>query len=192
MGTAGKTGVLIAIRRFVRERRGISAVEFALLLPVMLTLFLGGTELTQGITIKRKTTIATRAIGDMVAQAINITDAEMQGIFQATAAVIAPYSAGNYKIIVSSIGIDAAGTAKVIWSDATNGATPRERDSEVTLPDGLNQFPNTTLIWAEGEYGYTPAIGYMITGEMKLRDHVYLRPRLRSCVRRETGGQAYC
>ena len=95
MGTAGKTGVLIAIRRFVRERRGISAVEFALLLPVMLTLFLGGTELTQGITIKRKTTIATRAIGDMVAQAINITDAEMQGIFQATAAVIAPCSAGN-------------------------------------------------------------------------------------------------
>src|SRR5688572_9758585 len=69
-------GFLIAIRRFVRDRRGVSVLEFALILPVMLTLFLGGTEVTQGITIKRKTTIVTRSLADLVAQDFSVNDAE--------------------------------------------------------------------------------------------------------------------
>ena len=67
------SGFLTTVRRLIRERRGVSAVEFALLLPFMLTLYLGGTEITQAITIKRKTTIVTRTIGDFVAQAAQST-----------------------------------------------------------------------------------------------------------------------
>jgi Flp pilus assembly protein TadG len=178
------TGILRAIRRFRRERRGVSAVEFALLLPVMLTCYLGGTEVTQGITIKRKTTIATRTIGDLVAQDVSITNAEMTAIFAATAAVVAPYPSANLKIVVSSITIDANNIARVTWSDASPGATARVPNSTVTLPTGLNQFVNTTLIWAEAEYTYTPPIGYVITGSMTLTDKLYLRPRLVNAIAR--------
>jgi Flp pilus assembly protein TadG len=192
MKDAAGTGILRSIRRFARETHGISAVEFALLLPLMLTLYLGGTEITQGITIKRKTIIATRAIGDLVSQATNITDAQMQTIFDATTAVLALYSSGNFKVIVSSVGIDGSGNAKIIWSEATGGATAHAANDPVTLPTGLNAFPNTSLIWAEGEYDYTPAIGYVITGQLTLKDHLYLRPRLKGFVCRETGGQTTC
>jgi Flp pilus assembly protein TadG len=192
MASARNTGILIALRRFFRDRRGISAVEFALLLPVMLTLFLGGTEVTQGITVKRKTTIVTRSLGDLVAQETSITNAEMTSIFQATAAIVAPFSSVNLKVIISSISIDGENVAKIVWSDATNGATAHTAGQEITLPEGLNQFPNTTLIWAEAEYEYTPTIGYVISGMVPLKDHVYLRPRLVRCVERDKGAQKFC
>ena len=192
MAPASFNGILVPLRRFLRYRRGISVVEFALLLPVMLTLFLGGTEVTQGITVKRKTTIVTRSLGDLVAQDTSITDAEMTTIFQAIGAIVAPFSATNLKVILSSIAIDENNAAKIVWSDATNGATAHAPGMEITLPEGLNQFPNTTLIWAEAQYDYTPAIGYVITGVVALKDHVYLRPRLVSCVKRVKGAQEFC
>lgn len=192
MSAGNPTGFLMPMRRFLRDRRGLSAIEFALLLPVMLTLFLGGTEITQGITIKRKTTIVTRTIGDLVSQDTSVTNGEMNSIFLASAAVLAPFSAGNLKLIVSSIGINADGVAKIVWSDASTGATARSRGDVITLPEGLANFPNTTLIWAEAQYDYTPTVGYVITGSLPLKDHLYLRPRLVSKVCREKGGQTYC
>ena len=187
MSTASRKGILLTIRRFVRERRAVSAVEFALLVPIMVTLFLGGTEITQGITIKRKTTIATRTIGDLVAQDTSITNGEMATILAATSSVLAPFSAANLKMVISSVAIDANNIATVVWSDAGSGATARVVGTPVTLPTGLNAFPNTTLIWAEAEYTYTPTIGYTITGSLALKDKVYLRPRLVAKVCRETG-----
>ena len=39
-----------------RDQRGISVVEFALLLPLMVTLYLGVVEISQGISADRKVT----------------------------------------------------------------------------------------------------------------------------------------
>jgi Flp pilus assembly protein TadG len=182
-------GFLISLRRLMRENRGISAVEFALLVPIMVTLFVGGTEITQGITIKRKTTIATRAIADLVAQASTISNDDMTAIFAASSKVVAPYSASNLKFVVSSIRIGADGTSTVVWSDAYNGGTAKTVGDPVTLPTGLNAFTNTTLIWTEAEYRYTPTIGYVLSGPVDLKDKLYLRPRLVSTVCRINGAQ---
>lgn len=181
------SGFLTTVRRLIRERRGVSAVEFALLLPFMLTLYLGGTEITQAITIKRKTTIVTRTIGDFVAQSSTINNAQMLNIMNATKAVVSPYAQGNLKIVVTSVGIDGANNATVVWSDATANGTAKTPGTSVTLPTGLNAFPNTTVIWTEAEYVYTPAVGWLITGNMTLGDHMYMRPRLVAKVCRDTG-----
>lgn len=163
------------MRRLSRDRRGVSAVEFAMILPLMITLYLGGVEVTQGVTIDRKNTMVTRAIGDLVSQGVNISNAEMNGIFEAARAVVSPYPNANLKMIVSSVEINGQGQARISWSEARN-ATARAVGTPVTLPQGLN-IANTTLIWAESEYSYTPAIGYMITGTMPLKDQIYMRPR---------------
>lgn len=182
-------GLLTALRRFVRERRGVSAVEFALILPIMIMLFVGGSEVTQGITIKRKVTIATRTIADLVSQASSVSDAELEAIFDATSSVLAPYSDSPFKMTVTNVYIGDDGNASVVWSAAHNGATARSTGESVTLPNGLNAFANTSLLWAETEYTYTPTIGYVISGSIDLKDKLYLRPRLAPCVKRVTGGQ---
>jgi Flp pilus assembly protein TadG len=202
-----RKGIRYAIRRYSRETRAISAVEFALLTPLMLTLLLGGTELTEAITIKRKTILATRTIGDLVSQSTSISNTDMTAIFNAAQSVLSPFSSTNLKIKVSSVGIDNNGNAKIIWSDAAGGATPNTVGSSVTLPAGKdvngNDAPslglkNASIIWAEGEYDYTPLFGYIFTqvifpdGVVPLKDHVYLRPRLNNYVCRNTGSQNYC
>ena len=57
-----------ALRRFARDRDGVSATEFALILPIMLTLYIGSVELGDGIAINFKTTLAARTVADVASQ----------------------------------------------------------------------------------------------------------------------------
>jgi Flp pilus assembly protein TadG len=177
------------VRRLLRDQRGISAVEFAMLLPLMVTLYLGGVEVSQAVAVDRKVTLVARTLGDLVAQATNVTTSDVTNILAASAAIVIPYNDSKLKITVSSVKIDSTGVAKIAWSDTKNG-TARTVGSTVTLPAALNTN-STWLIWSEAQYAYTPTIGYVITGTMNLKDQIYMRPRLSDCVTR-TGVVTSC
>jgi Flp pilus assembly protein TadG len=164
------------------DQRGVSAVEFAMLLPLMLSLYFGTVEVSQGIAADRKITLTARTIGDLVSQVQSIGTPEMTNALNAAAAVIAPFPTSNLEVTVSSIKIDPAGKATVDWSDTLNG-TARAKGSTVTLPAALN-VPNTSLIWSEVQYTYKPVIGYVVTGTLTLKDQIYMRPRLSDLVKR--------
>src|SRR4051812_6496823 len=170
------------VAKFAQDRRGVSAVEFAMLLPLMITLYLGSVEISQGIGIDRKVTLTTRTVADLASQVSSINNADMTNMLNASAAVIAPYDTSKLKVTVSAVTIDSSGVAKVAWSDTLNG-TKRAVGATVTLPAALN-VANTTLIWSEVAYSYTPAIGYVITGTLNLSDQIYMRPRLSDTVTR--------
>jgi Flp pilus assembly protein TadG len=159
-----------------RDDRGVSAVEFAMLLPLMLTLYLGTVEISQGIAADRKVTLTARSVGDLVAQLTKINSAEMTNSLNAAATVMAPFPTGNLKVVVSSVLIDANGKATIDWSKTLNGAA-RSAGSTVTLPAAL-VVPNSSLIWSEVQYTYKPVIGYVISGTLTLKDQIYMRPRL--------------
>jgi Flp pilus assembly protein TadG len=167
---------------FKKDERGVSAVEFAMLLPLMITLYLGSVEISQGVGIDRKVTLTTRTVADLASQVSSINNADMTNMLNATAAVIAPYDQSKLKVTVSAVTIDGNGAAKVAWSDTLNG-TKHAVNSTVTLPAALN-VPNTTLIWSEVSYSYTPTIGYVITGTLNLSDQIWMRPRLSDTVTR--------
>jgi Flp pilus assembly protein TadG len=171
-----------AISRLACDQRGVSAVEFAMLLPLMLTLYLGTVEISQGIAVDRKVTLTARTVADLVSQTTSIDNAGMTNSLNAGTAVIVPYEPGKLSIVVSSVTVDAAGKATVAWSDAFNGA-PRSKGSTVTLPPALN-IPNSSLIWSEAQYSYTPTIGYILSGTLLLKDQIYMRPRLSDSVTR--------
>ena len=168
------------LRRFLRDKRGVSAVEFATLLPLMITLYLGGVEVSSAIAVDRKVTQVARTLGDLVAQSTSINATDMTNILNAASSVVQPYSPSLIKVTVSRVDIDANAVAKVVWSKTLNGSA-RAAGSTVTLPAALNTA-NTSLIWAESQYGYTPTIGYVITGTMTLKDQIYMRPRLSDTV----------
>jgi Flp pilus assembly protein TadG len=170
------------IAGFAQDRRGVSAVEFAMLLPLMVTLYLGAVEISQGVSIDRKVTLTTRTVADLASQVSSINNADMTNMLNATSAVVAPFDASKLKVVVSAVTIDNNGTAKVVWSDTRNG-TARGVGSTVTLPTALN-VNNTTLIWSEVTYAYTPTIGYVVTGTLNLADQIFMRPRLSDTVTR--------
>jgi Flp pilus assembly protein TadG len=169
-----------ALARFAHDRRGVSAVEFAMLLPLMITLYLGSVEISQGVGIDRKVTMVSRTVADLASQVSTIASTDMSNILNASSSVVAPYDATKLKVTVSAVTIDSGAVAKIAWSCTLNG-TKRAVGSTVTLPAALN-VASTTLIWSEVSYAYTPVIGYVVTGTLNLADQIYMRPRVSDTV----------
>src|SRR5436190_23947801 len=108
------------LRGLIRDQRGVSAVEFAMLLPLMITLYLGAVEISQGVGIDRKVTLTTRTVADLASQVSSINNADMTNLLNASASVILPYDTTKLKVTVSDITIDSNGTAKIVSIDMLN------------------------------------------------------------------------
>jgi Flp pilus assembly protein TadG len=163
------------LTRFAKERRGLAALEFAMLLPMMMTLFLGSVEITTGVAIHRKVTLTARTIADLSSQFSIIANSDMSNILNSSSDVIFPYAAANLQSVVSELAVNAQGQATVVWSDTLNG-TARTVGSVVTIPTNL-AVPNTYLLLGEASYSYTPSYAYVVTGTLTLSDQIYMRPR---------------
>jgi Flp pilus assembly protein TadG len=168
--------------RFAEERRGIAAVEFAMLLPIMMTLFLGSVEITTAVAVQRKVTLTARALSDLSSQFTTIADSDMTNILNAASDIIAPYASNKLASVVSELSINAQGQATVVWSDTLNG-TARTVGSTVTIPSNL-AIANTYLILGEAQYKYSPPYGYVVTGTLTLSDQIYMRPRQANSIAR--------
>lgn len=168
------TGLL---RSFRRNRDGASAVEFAILAPIMISLYFGLVEVTDGISANRKVTLTAGALANLTAQASTITAGGMTNILNATAAIIKPYSVGNLTATITCVKIDGDSKATVAWSATLNG-TVRTAGTTVTLPAAALAIPNTSLVWSEVSYNYTPIVGYTITGTLSLSDQMFMSPRI--------------
>ncbi len=176
-----------SLRRFADEESGVSAVEFAVLLPLMLTLYLGGVEVTQAVSADRKVTLIAHAVADLTAQASGVATADMQNIMTAGSAIAWPYNTANLTMVVSSVLIDANGNATVDWSYASAGATKRSGNVTTSIPAPLVTACKTapqpcSLVWGEATYTYRPQVGYVITGPLPFGDQIFMRPRLSNCV----------
>ncbi len=161
--------------RFADDRRGVSAVEFALIAPVMIAILFGIIEVSLLLTADRKVTRATNAIADLVAQDDIITADEMTDIFTATSTIMQPYDVSGLQMRVTSVVMAANGNVAVDWSEGKN-RTPRAPGSNVVLPNGLLQ-PNTSIIMAEVDYGYVSTLGTFLSSPINLSEVFYLRPR---------------
>ena len=147
------------LKRLLAGQDGVAAVEFALILPVMLLMYIGSAELTKGILVNRKVTIATRSIADLLAQtqSSQVTDSTITQIFSAANAVMGPDSAG-LKMTLSSIkfvlqsGSTTNYDAKTMWSVTTTGNTLRPCNVILTKDTSTTLTPASTTVPA-GFYG---------------------------------------
>lgn len=170
------------LRRFARNRKGIAAVEFAAILPAMLSLYVGAAELGDGFAIQFKAALVARTVTDLASQYVSINNSDMSGILGASSQVIAPYAAANMTVTLSEITTDAKGNATVTWSDSLHG-TPRPVGSTVTLPSNL-QTANITILYGEVTYPYTPPVGYVFTGTININENQFFYPRLSATITR--------
>lgn len=160
--------------RFCRDKHGVSAVEFALIAPLMIALYFGCVEISDGVAANRKVSLVAAAVANLAAQVSTINASDMSNILDASSAIISPYAASNLTITVSCIKIDGNKNATVKWSE-TRGGT--RLTGAVTLPAAL-QVADTQLLFAQASYAYTPIVGYTITGTLTLSDQMYMAPRI--------------
>ena len=176
-------------RAFAAHQQGTSVVEFALLLPLMLTMYFGSIEVTDAISADRQITLVAGTVADIAAQYQTVTVTDVNNILAAASAVLAPFSVANVKVTLSSVQIDANGNATVDWSATLHGS---QRTGTVTnaIPTAL-RVANTSVVWGEATYAYKPVIGWVVTGTLNLANQIFMRPRLSQCVK-YTGVSTLC
>ena len=169
-------------QRFLAATEAVAAVEFAVLLPLLLLVLFGTIEFGTAIVIKSKLRAAASTVTEIANQYTTIQNSEMTAILGAAAAIITPYSISSASVLMSEITISSQGKATITWSDALNG-TARAPGSVMTVPSGI-AIPNTVLLLGEVSYLYTPAFGYAMTGTMTLSENLYAMPRSGAAITR--------
>ena len=166
--------------KWLADSRGVAAVEFALIIPLMLVLFFGTNELSSGVAVDRKVTLMARTLSDLTSQNVSVSDTQLTNFFNASSAIMTPYSSTPVKATISELYVDPNTLqARVQWS---KGAAVRATGSAVAIPTAL-QVGGTYLLYSEVTYKFIPTIGYVMakTG-INLSDFAYTRPRQSLCV----------
>jgi len=166
--------------RLLTDRSGLAAVEFAIMIPLMMALFFGTVEFSNGVAIDRKVTLVARTLSDLTSQSTSATNTDFTNFTITAKAIMTPYSSTPLISTVSELYIDPTSlAARVQWS---KGSSPRAVSSTVSVPAAL-KVAGTYLIYSEVSYNYVPAVGYvMMSSGINLSDHTFTRPRQSLCV----------
>jgi Flp pilus assembly protein TadG len=170
--------MLTRLRTFRRDKSGLAAVEFALILPLMIAMFFGVEELSQALACRANVVNVASTTADLVAQQSATTAADLQNTFLAANAILYPYDPSVAQITLTSVVYDPATgsltSGKVAWSK-TKGGTAHAPGTTMALPAGL-MVANQSVIVAEISYPYTsPTVKFVTNRTWK--NTFYAKPR---------------
>jgi Flp pilus assembly protein TadG len=164
------------LRALAKDRRGASAVEFALMIPFLLIVYLGGVQTFQAVAAYRKLSDATVELANVTAQYQALSSTDLANIFSATSQIMTPYPTGNMTMVLSIIKTNASNSACVYSSTPYNGGTALRAGAAFTPPAGL-MTANSTYILVQTSYLFTPTLAYGVIGNTTMTDHMYMEPR---------------
>jgi Flp pilus assembly protein TadG len=158
------------------DERGVSAVEFALLAPVLIGLYFGLAELCQAFMAEKRMTHVSSMVADLVSQEETVTTANLDDIFQISDLIMEPFPTITLEQRVSSVTLT-SGVARVDWSRSDGeDMLAYDPQSTVTLPAGLIE-EGQSVIMAEAVYEYQSPVGKLLPGDTTFTSTYYLRPR---------------
>lgn len=180
------------LQRFLKQQHGLAVVEFAMILPVLMTCFYGCIEVTRYILVTQKIEKLAHTTADVTAQSKAVTIASMVQILNATDDVMEPYTFNgpNGRVIISSLYRSAnptsppsTSTAKVNWQYSGGGTlTAVSRIGDINaapiMPGGFTFAERDNVIAAEVFYRFAPLISTRFFGTVTIYRSAFYKPRL--------------
>ncbi|MDQ0455424.1 TadE/TadG family type IV pilus assembly protein [Rhizobium paknamense] len=169
------------LRCFLRDRSGMGAVEFAIVVPILLVLYLSAFELTVALSVSKRATASAGAIADIVARQTSVTKSFLATMPDVLTAMFVPFKTTGYTMKITGIKIDSNTQATVSWSWAQDGSKPYAVGSSVTMPTGM-AVANSFFIHAEVTVPhqlvtYLPGLAGSTAATITLGDDYYYRQR---------------
>ncbi|MEL6287789.1 MAG: TadE/TadG family type IV pilus assembly protein [Pseudomonadota bacterium] len=184
------------LARFRNCVKGMAAVEFGLLIPVLATFWLGSNEFGQALMIDRRVTSTASMVADLVAQSDVLTQEELDGYLEVADTVMAPalmslYKPQSMKLTLVNISKDSDGNLSVEWSRQKVGNSISQAPEFPVGPIEAQQIDpsfdanivleDSQQIISIAEYDYQPEVSKYIVrdlgGTLKLKEVFYLAPR---------------
>lgn len=185
--------ILDKVRRFARDGRGVAALEFALIVPLLLCLYFVTMEVAQAIEANKKVGRAASMAADLVAQMPEIPQSELEGIMRIGEATMQPYNRSTLDITITAIEVtnDATPKVQVVWEGKLVDGEYEEGVAKGTaitnLPPAL-KIKGSFLIRTEATLAYEPVITWAASAKttlglaaafdgISMKETYYLRPR---------------
>jgi len=181
-----------AAARFLHDKRGIAALEFALVVPLMLAMYLGTIEISSAVAINRKISRVASTVADLVTQQDAVNKDELDSIMEIGEAVLFPYQTRKPDIWITGINVDSSYPkgGKVAWSRRDDKGNPQSgapKGDDTFVPPDL-RIDDTFLIRVDAKIDYVPVVGWVIgdtigtkeggVGVLPMSERYFLRPRL--------------
>jgi Flp pilus assembly protein TadG len=164
-------------RRFWRDRRGVAALEFALLAPILVGLYLSAVEVTLALQAQRRMAHMASAMADMTSQTRVITTAQLDDVMQAGSVMAYPLPTAPLGQRIASLTASSSGAISVDWVRTRNF----DSVAAPSVPAGFLK-PNESAIVADTIYDYPSVFTVVLPALMRFQRHAYLRPRLSETV----------
>ena len=153
-------------------------------MPLLLTLYLGSVDLSQGIAADRKLASVAGAVGDLVAQTRdNLPQDTLDDYFSASQAIMLPFDGGQTAMLVTVVRVGTNGDATVHVSRGRNGATGLAQGAPFVLPDDIRSLAaGSFVVVSEAWYTYNPIIGYVMDAPINLYKQFFFMPRFGEAI----------
>lgn len=192
------SGLLRQARHLFLDRRGIAAVEFAFIAPLLLSMYFVTMEVSQGIEANKKVGRIGSMVADLVTQQSSVKLEDVKAIMDIGQSILQPYSRSKPTIIITAINVSYSPSpvATVAWSvKMENGiyTRPFTPGSPASIPDDLmfdqGTIERTFLIRVESDLAYKPVITWSASGKpalglaaafdgISMSETYYMRPRM--------------
>jgi len=168
------------LRKFLSDRCGLGAVEFALIAPILLLIYLGSVDLADGVDTNRKVSRSASVLADLVARQLSVTKKDLDDMFNIGRASLLPYGGTSSKIRITAIRINGTANAgnlepEVDWSYANIANFAAEKGRVRDLPPSLVR-EGSYFIKVDVELDYKPFNAW-ISKSIPMSETYYLAPR---------------
>jgi len=179
------------LARFHREQRGVAAIEFALILPILALLALGCFEVPRYVLLWQRLERASSGVSDLVAQADDpLTADQASDIMSAAKMLMQPYNImRDGKIIITSVNNQTGGpgvnnTWQIYCGNLNTGTASHlgTANNPTTigttgLPTAISPTTDTEVLVTELFFKFTPVFKTYIYQSSTLYAVAYTRPR---------------
>ncbi|SHF42858.1 TadE/TadG family type IV pilus assembly protein [Devosia limi] len=167
------------LARFWSRHDGVAAVEFAMIAPIMLLVYLGSMEGSALLTMDRRIQTISNSVGDLVARGKDrVSMSEIDDYFTAARIIMAPYSTSGLVQRVVSVQVDKDGKGVVRWSRDSGKAVPYAKGTSYALPAEITDIAREGfVIVAEATMPYTPLTGLVFNQQYTLYRENFYMPR---------------
>lgn len=174
----GRLTLLNCRRRLRSDRRGIAAVEFALIAPALIVLFMGVIEVTFRFQASQEATRYVHQAADLISREHGLTTNDLDAIYDAAIHMMKPLeTTDNLDMDVIAVSFDDDGSGgiekNVLWRRTAGASVPYDLNDM----DGLGQL-NESVIWVGIRYHYTSPVTSMFSGPtVNMERQSFARPR---------------
>lgn len=185
------------LTRLNSDRRGVAALEFALIVPLLMAMYFVTMEVSQAIEVNKKVSRVGDMVADLVTQQQEIRKSELEAIMRIGEATIQPYDRSQPSITITAIEITNETTpkVKVAWSrKLVNGAFSQDEvpGTATTIPDAL-KIKGSFLVRAVSSLDYKPVITWAASSkpalgltaafdDISMKETYFLRPRMSTTI----------